>query len=208
MKTRDEIIQQSSALFLSRGFRKLKVDEISEELGISKKTLYKYFGNKENLIRECLDYEYKEIINQAKEIEEKSANAVEAIYTIVSEFYSKINIPQDEQNFAELKKYYPSIFEEHKKYIFKIIFTVVKSNFIRGAEEKYYINYYLPEYVARLVSQTYITNRTTFIDKSYDVDSTLMAKNSIEILVRGTCLEKGRTLFNSLLPFNLKMKDV
>ncbi len=48
MTTKQEIIKKVSPLFLSQGFRKLKVDSIAEDLSISKKTLYKYFGNKEN----------------------------------------------------------------------------------------------------------------------------------------------------------------
>ncbi len=84
---------------------------------------------------------------------------------------------------------------------------MIKNNYIRGKEEGFYINKYLPDYVANLVSQTYITNRTTQ-NYSKNIDPTTMAKNSIEIMVRGVCREKGRELFNSLLPIEMRIEKL
>ncbi|HTY09374.1 MAG TPA: TetR/AcrR family transcriptional regulator [Candidatus Edwardsbacteria bacterium] len=49
--TRLRIVQASSALFFSRGFAKVTVDEIAGQLGISKKTLYQHFASKDELLK-------------------------------------------------------------------------------------------------------------------------------------------------------------
>lgn len=48
------IVQKAEELFLKFTVSKVTVDEIASELGISKKTLYKYFESKEALVREVL----------------------------------------------------------------------------------------------------------------------------------------------------------
>ena len=47
---KDKIIEKSNELFLNLGFKSVTMDEIANSLGISKKTLYKHFGNKTALI--------------------------------------------------------------------------------------------------------------------------------------------------------------
>ena len=47
---RDKILEKSGEMFLTLGFKSVTMDDIARELGISKKTLYKYFSNKANLV--------------------------------------------------------------------------------------------------------------------------------------------------------------
>lgn len=53
---KERIIQETLALFRSRELRSIKMDDVSKALGISKRTLYQYFDNKETLFRECVKY--------------------------------------------------------------------------------------------------------------------------------------------------------
>jgi AcrR family transcriptional regulator len=60
MDTRNRIIEQASTMFFKYGIRSITMDEIAESLGISKRTLYESFSNKEELLRECLEAKHKE----------------------------------------------------------------------------------------------------------------------------------------------------
>ena len=45
-----EILERSDSLFRKRGFKCVTMDDIAREMGMSKKTVYKYFHNKRELI--------------------------------------------------------------------------------------------------------------------------------------------------------------
>ncbi|MBF4985337.1 helix-turn-helix transcriptional regulator, partial [Nonlabens mediterrranea] len=49
---KSEILEKSMEMFLDLGFKSVTMDDISSEMGMSKKTLYSYFKNKEELITE------------------------------------------------------------------------------------------------------------------------------------------------------------
>ncbi len=52
--TRQRIVEVATEYFLKHGFSRVTTDELAEELGMSKKTLYKHFASKEELLRECV----------------------------------------------------------------------------------------------------------------------------------------------------------
>ncbi len=49
------ILEKSMEMFQSFGYSKVTMEEIASNLGISKKTLYKHFTNKENILRELVE---------------------------------------------------------------------------------------------------------------------------------------------------------
>lgn len=53
--TRDEIIRATQELITRNGIRAVRVDEIAQTLGISKRTLYEMFADKNDLVSACLD---------------------------------------------------------------------------------------------------------------------------------------------------------
>lgn len=65
---KQRILETARAQFVNHGFSKVTTDEITGELGISKKTLYKYFPSKEALLQEVLNLIMEEIRVGAEEI--------------------------------------------------------------------------------------------------------------------------------------------
>ena len=53
---KENIITKASELFLTLGFKSVTMDDIANEMGISKKTIYKYFNNKEILVDNCVTH--------------------------------------------------------------------------------------------------------------------------------------------------------
>lgn len=49
-----KIIEVATSLFLTKGIKAVKMDDVSKELGISKRTLYEFFNNKEALLLHCI----------------------------------------------------------------------------------------------------------------------------------------------------------
>ena len=54
--TKEEIIRITRELIARNGIRAVRVDEIAQTLGISKRTLYEMFADKNDLVGACLDY--------------------------------------------------------------------------------------------------------------------------------------------------------
>ena len=55
-ETKDEILKEANKLFFEKGYRKVTVDEIASNLSISKKTIYKYYLSKKDLLEKTFDF--------------------------------------------------------------------------------------------------------------------------------------------------------
>jgi AcrR family transcriptional regulator len=77
------ILEEAERLFLSRGLRTASIDEIAEAAGVSKVTLYKYYGSKDDLFVECVhivtDRHYAEL-DAAVERESSASDKLSAFF--------------------------------------------------------------------------------------------------------------------------------
>ena len=84
MEVRDEIVARAEQLFMRIGVKSVTMDDISRELGISKKTLYQHFENKDNLIEAVISTH----VNKERQVMEgicsKATDALDEIRTIGS----------------------------------------------------------------------------------------------------------------------------
>ena len=79
---KDKIISKASNLFLKLGFKSVTMDDIANEMCISKKTIYKYFCNKEILIEETTETGLKQINQTIAKIVANNHNAIEENFEI------------------------------------------------------------------------------------------------------------------------------
>ena len=77
-----KILKAASDIFFSRGFYKIPVDDIASLLKMSKKTIYKHFPTKENLVREVAYLFIKTHSSNIAEIINHDYNAVEKLFYI------------------------------------------------------------------------------------------------------------------------------
>ncbi|MCK4748890.1 MAG: TetR/AcrR family transcriptional regulator [Bacteroidales bacterium] len=110
MEVKERIIIESGALFGKYGIRSMTMDALAEEMGISKRTIYERFKDKDTLLLEVIRYYKKKTTEEAHAIIEESENAIEAMFRIM-----KITISQIEQMnpafFNDFKKYHARIFK-------------------------------------------------------------------------------------------------
>ena len=67
MEVKEKIISGASQMFIKYGIRSITMDMISEQLGISKRTIYENFNDKDELLKFCMNAgmaEQKEIIKK------------------------------------------------------------------------------------------------------------------------------------------------
>lgn len=184
---RERILRKAMCLFKQRGVKSVKMDDISQALGISKRTLYETYDNKEQLLLEGvkMDNEQRRL-ELDNFINEKPRNEIEIMVKFVR------------MQMAELKDINPLFFKELSRY--KPIMSYLDQckeaqtshtiNFIRkGVEHGYFkstLNYdivlEMGEAVMNHVMENKIYERFPMREIFY---------NYVSVLMRGYCTDKG-----------------
>jgi len=148
----DRILSESLRLFKKNGIRSISMDDISKELGISKKTIYQYFANKTELVEKVLAYMTEQESTLCIDGDVTKMNAID-ILLAVSRNVSKQLKDLNPINAFELQKYYPAIFREFVIRKRDHVFGQVKKNFEQGISEGIYRTDLNIDLVARLYIQ-------------------------------------------------------
>ena len=148
MEKQIDILTNVCKMFHKYGIKSVTMDDIARELGISKKTLYTHFKDKNELVKKSVEFIGKNP-HHAKLEEEfnKSKNAIEQLIFIYVTGYKLA----DEYNFSyeyDLKKYYPEIYSQYQKKRRENIYMGVFNNLKQGINEGFFNNDFNPEIIA------------------------------------------------------------
>lgn len=108
---KEKIISKASELFLKLGFKSVTMDDIAGEMCISKKTIYKYFCNKEVLIEESTSLVHKQVHEIIDIIVAKNYNSIHENFEIREMFRDMFKNNIDTSPIYQLKKHYPDIYQ-------------------------------------------------------------------------------------------------
>ncbi|MEX6626474.1 TetR/AcrR family transcriptional regulator [Tenacibaculum salmonis] len=106
---RDKILNKAGEMFLNYGFKSVTMDDIAGELGISKKTLYKYFSKKTELVDASTDAIHYTISEAITKIKEQGYNAVEEEFAVKAIFKEMFKNAKTSPMY-QLRKYYPETY--------------------------------------------------------------------------------------------------
>ncbi|QED38716.1 TetR/AcrR family transcriptional regulator [Antarcticibacterium arcticum] len=128
---KEQIINTSADLFLSLGFKSVTMDDIAQNMGISKKTIYAHFPTKTKLIEAVTLYVLQKITEGIEEIKSKSYNPIEELFKIKQFTTSYLKDEKSSPQF-QLEKYYPKIYREVHKSNHHLISCSIEENLNRG----------------------------------------------------------------------------
>jgi AcrR family transcriptional regulator len=134
---KEKIISKASEMFIKLGFKSITMDDIAGEMSISKKTIYKYFCNKEILIEDSTALMHTEIHEIINNIVSKEHNAIRENFEI-RKMFKEMFQSSDTSPIYQLKKHYPEI---HEKVMLREINecnTVFKKNIEQGIKQGLY----------------------------------------------------------------------
>jgi AcrR family transcriptional regulator len=134
---KEKIISKARDLFLKLGFKSVTMDDIACEMCISKKTIYKYFCNKEILIEQSTEIVHKEIHDQVNAIVAKNFNAIEENFEI-RKMFKEMFQSIDNSPLYQLKKHYPEIYIKVMNREINECNQSFKKNIIKGIEQELY----------------------------------------------------------------------
>lgn len=184
---KQKILRNSMREFLNKGVRSVKMDDIAKKLGISKRTLYEIYSNKEELLLECVRLHEEEY---DKHISAYASEGGHNVIDIIIEFYKcKIGNLSDvtPQFFQQLCKYdnvmhfLESKQDEREKHALSFFQQGVREGFFRSDVDF--------QIVMRMgtASMEMLAN-----DKSYGTYTLrYVLHNVIFIIIRGLCTEQG-----------------
>lgn len=109
---KEKIISKASELFLKLGFKSITMDDIACEMCISKKTIYKYFCNKELLVEESTTLIHQEVHETINTIVKMNHNAIAENFKIRNMFSEMFKSSADTSPIYQLKKHYPEIYDK------------------------------------------------------------------------------------------------
>ena len=187
---RENIIHRATELFLTLGFKSVTMDDIANELGISKKTIYVHFENKTKLV-EATTLEMFELITQGIDnicLLEK--DPIEEIYDIKKLVLEHL---KDEKSspYHQLQKYYPKIFNSLRSKQYGLMEDCVADNLNRGIA----LGLYRDNIQIAFISKIYFTCIMALQDKqlfpliNFSMNS--LMDHYLEYHVRGICTPKG-----------------
>jgi AcrR family transcriptional regulator len=114
------ILEKTRELFLTIGFKSVTMDQIAYDMGISKKTIYNFFENKNELVKAVTSYMFNSITRGVTEIKKNSDNPINELYDI-NLFLIKYLKKESVSPLYQLEKYYPLIHKEINKKQFDFI---------------------------------------------------------------------------------------
>jgi AcrR family transcriptional regulator len=150
LEPKESLIQRATSVFMSLGVRAVNMADLSSELGISKKTLYKYFSDKRDLILQCMAWHCSQMEHVIQEAKSTSENTIEAELKLIR-FIHQVTCDMHPSMLYDLNKYHPKAFRFVNDRHDEILRGTMEENIRRGQAEDVYRDDVNPEVASRLL---------------------------------------------------------
>ena len=190
ISVKERIQQKAEQLFRHYGIKSVTMDEIAAQLGISKKTIYQFYSDKDALVYDI----FKSITEQNKQkcmqFKTKAENAIHEQY-LSSDAAKEIFSNMNSAVLFDLNRSYPSVFAEFENHKKQFLFKIIKDNIMRGIKEGLFrkdldvniITWIQLEIVSGLLhNEEIISGKNTFAH---------FEKEAKDFFLHGLCTEKG-----------------
>lgn len=144
---REQITQKAAALFTQYSVRSITMDEIAGSMGISKKTLYTWFTDKNELVETVYATPLQQLEADCTTTIRAASNAIQEIFLIWQSVKQTIGA-MNETLLHDLQKYHHTAFERYTSFKKGFLFQVLLSNIKRGQSEQLYRAQIIPELIA------------------------------------------------------------
>lgn len=184
---KDKIISKATEMFLKLGFKSVTMDDIASEMCISKKTIYKFFTNKEILIEEGNDVFHEKIMQGMNEIMAKSDNAIQENFNIRNMFVEMFKIA-DKSPLYQLKKHYPTIHQKVMAQETELCTECFRKNILKGIEQGLYRkDIEVESYIKFYYTLIFTINETTILER----DASKLELQALEYHTRAIATPEG-----------------
>ena len=149
---KEQILNKATEMFLTLGYKSVTMDEIATEMGISKKTIYQHFANKNDLVEASTMLLFQRISDGVDLIRAEEHNPIVEFF-IIRDFLSHILKDETSSPLHQLQKFFPLIFKTLRDYQFDKMHACMYENIERGIAS----GFYRPDINIDFVSRIYFS---------------------------------------------------
>lgn len=193
MQDQEKIIQHTEEKFFRDGFYKTTMDEIASEMRISKKTIYKYFPSKDDLVKAITRHFMNRMKNTILPALNSDKNAIEKLGDLIK-ILTKTSERISANRLEELKIHYPSIWNEIDRFRAEMMFGNISKVIDQGKKEGLFID--LPTNIIMTVlvaSVRAIVTPDFIMHNNYSLIEA--ARFVFRIIIGGILTDKGKKEF-------------
>jgi AcrR family transcriptional regulator len=132
-----KILLKARDLMLQSGLRQVTMDDLAHQLGISKKTIYQYYKDKDDLVKAVVNLELKDHEITCKDCKSKAENAIHEMFLLM-ENMKAMTQTMNPNSMMELEKHFSNAFDMIKNHKDEFLFSLIKQNLMKGIEEGCY----------------------------------------------------------------------
>jgi AcrR family transcriptional regulator len=137
MEVKERILAKAADLFLRYGIRSITMDEIAAQLGISKKTIYQFFTDKDDMVAAVIELEIRKNENECNLFRDQAENAVHQIFLALESLEEMLKYTNPLMLY-DLEKHHPRSFRKLKEYKYQFLYGMIAANIQWGMEEELY----------------------------------------------------------------------
>ncbi|MBK0403353.1 TetR/AcrR family transcriptional regulator [Adhaeribacter sp. BT258] len=195
MELKDKIAEASFQLFCRQGIRSVSMDDIAQHLGISKKTIYKWYENKDAIVVAAIGSHLERTRNSCEVIAGNAVNAMHELFNtmdMVRQMFNGIH----PSVIYDLQKFHPNAWQLVEELKSTFLLCKIVNNLERGIQEGFYRADLNIEIMARLrlAEIGIIFNHDTFPPEKFNHQQVQVA--CLEHYMLGIATLKGHKLIN------------
>ncbi len=195
---KERILSEAEQLFWKYGVRSVTMEDIARRLGISKKTIYQHFTDKEDILSQVVQFKIVQDQHEVMCTAVEAANPVEEILIVLDMMRKHAN-KVSPNLLIDIQRHYPQAFDLYRQHKEGYIFKSILENIQKGMSQGLYRNDLNPNILARLrVEQIELAfNNDIFPVDQYDMFD--IQRELMHHFVRGMLTEEGFRFYNQLV---------
>ncbi len=193
MEPKERILKKADELFNRYGIRSVSMDDIAAQLGMSKKTLYQYYADKDELVTgvfTAIMEENKGGCLKERAVSENALHEVSLSFERVQDMFANMNPAV----LFDMEKYHPACFKKFRDFKNGFLYQMIKSNIERGIAEGLYrpeididivARYRIHSIMLAFNPEVFPANRTNLVHIEQEL---------LEVFLNGIATPKGQKL--------------
>ena len=137
MEPQERIVGKAHELFMRYGIRSVSMDEVANQLGMSKKTIYQFYTDKDALVEDVIDIEINANQVECRQQKSLSEDAIHEVF-LAMDMVQELLTSMNPMLIFDLEKYHPKAFQKYSNYKNKFLYDVIKENIESGKRDGFY----------------------------------------------------------------------
>lgn len=198
---KEKILEKATELFLDLGFKSVTMDDLAQEMGISKKTIYSHFRTKTKLVEETTSNLFCAISMGIEQIQGLHKNPIEELYEIKK--FVMVHLKNEKSSPQhQLQKYYPKIYDTMHSGQFELMQDCIEDNLKRGMDQGIYRENLQIDFISRIYFSGVTSTKNQKLFPMHQFPVAPLMEEYLEYHLRGIVTPKGRNILNNIINSN------